>query len=701
MRNWRRAWPGALLLFLLVLLGGCTRLDRVEAERTLQYLEHHRRADPGGLKRWLTHRDPAIRLRAVETLGRIQEPAQKELLISRLSDPDPRVQDAAIFALGQLFSPAVEALLYEGLQQTTDPRRKFRFIEALGKCGTETAADGLMPYLSDADPRVRKAAAISLGQLAERKHFPRSISPALAEMLLCPEEALSWAGAYALFRLSALRTFNDLAGGLDTPHPLTRHFVLKGLERLFALLNSPDFAPYQSQPAYRPLVQKFQSRPFRDKIALCLSDSVWFVQVAALQALETLRDPRYQRQIAGLLKHPHPSVRLTALRTLRKFPGEATEKTVHQVYEQASDWRTRGEALVTLACISPKTALEWVKKDWLTRDWPQSYYAVLALDSLRSPLGRAGELEREATFLLIQLAEVSYLPQANLAIEALIERPNPPALDYFINKLTTGDAPIITVIASYLSLVEDPRVATAVQPLVRAYQTLTPPRDLEAMQAILTALDSIRNADAVPFLQTQLTSPYRQIRQSTRHALRRIAGDTRLAIPRVDNLAPTRTDFPPLSPDSSYRAHFATDAGNFVVELFPEAAPLTVANFVFLVRAGFYNGIGFHRIVPGFVAQGGDPRGDGWGGPGYAILCEYNPHPYERGVVGMALSGKDTGGSQFFITHTPQPHLNGKYTVFGRVQEGMDAVDRLQKFDRIKTATIVTALRNPRYAADR
>ena len=113
------------------------------------------------------------------------------------------------------------------------------------------------------------------------------------------------------------------------------------------------------------------------------------------------------------------------------------------------------------------------------------------------------------------------------------------------------------------------------------------------------------------------------------------------------------------------------------------------ASFVRLARRGFFNGLAFHRVVPNFVIQGGDPRGDGNGGPLYQIRCEINDVPYERGAVGMALSGKDTGGSQWFVTHAPQPHLDGGYTVFGRVTQGMPVVDRIARGDRIRRVTIV------------
>ena len=126
-----------------------------------------------------------------------------------------------------------------------------------------------------------------------------------------------------------------------------------------------------------------------------------------------------------------------------------------------------------------------------------------------------------------------------------------------------------------------------------------------------------------------------------------------------------------------------TTKGRFTIELFPSEAPLTVDNFVQLARSGYYRGIVFHRVVPNFVIQVGDPRGDGSGGPGYEIRCEINEVAYDRAAVGMALSGKDTGGSQWFVTHAPQPHLDGGYTVFGRVIKGMEIVDSIVRGDSI------------------
>ena len=148
---------------------------------------------------------------------------------------------------------------------------------------------------------------------------------------------------------------------------------------------------------------------------------------------------------------------------------------------------------------------------------------------------------------------------------------------------------------------------------------------------------------------------------------------------------------PPFSP----HAYIETDRGVVEIELAILDAPLTVANFMALARKGFFDGTAIHRVVPDFVVQGGDPRGDGEGGPGYTIRDEINMRPYLRGTVGMALDWDDTGGSQFFITHSPQPHLDGRYTVFGTVVAGMDVVDRLAPWDVIRRVRIRDGVTEP------
>ncbi len=139
------------------------------------------------------------------------------------------------------------------------------------------------------------------------------------------------------------------------------------------------------------------------------------------------------------------------------------------------------------------------------------------------------------------------------------------------------------------------------------------------------------------------------------------------------------------------KAIIEMDKGNVVIELFEKDAPQTVANFEKLINEGFYNGLQFHRVIKGFVAQGGCPNGTGAGGPGYTIPCETkgNPNKHERGSLSMAHRGPNTGGSQFFIVYEPQPHLDGLHTVFGKVIEGMEIVDQINQGNIMNKVTVV------------
>lgn len=142
--------------------------------------------------------------------------------------------------------------------------------------------------------------------------------------------------------------------------------------------------------------------------------------------------------------------------------------------------------------------------------------------------------------------------------------------------------------------------------------------------------------------------------------------------------------------ETTYLVELETKKGTIQLELYPEHAPFTVNNFVFLAEAGFYDNVTFHRVISNFMIQGGDPTGSGRGGPGYRFSDETrnNPLIHERGVISMANAGPNTNGSQFFITHAPQPHLNGRHTVFGKVIVGMGVVDNIAQGDRIQKVTV-------------
>ena len=253
--------------------------------------------------------------------------------------------------------------------------------------------------------------------------------------------------------------------------------------------------------------------------------------------------------------------------------------------------------------------------------------------------------------------------------------------------------------------------ATALGGLARLKDPASLPRLLDAYDraradtlddAALAAIDALQalaatsGAPAHAFLQRFPRSPDPLVRLKVAQAfgdLARAAWGDPLPIshpvPAVDYSAEAARLVAVVNSGRLPRARIVTEAGTIELELFADVAPLTVLNFVRLARSGYFDGQRWPRVVPNFVIQGGDPRGDMSGGPGYAIRDEFNRRLYETGTLGMALSGPDTGGSQWFITHSPQPHLDGTYTVFGRVLSGQDVVERVLPDQRIERVEVI------------
>jgi cyclophilin family peptidyl-prolyl cis-trans isomerase len=209
---------------------------------------------------------------------------------------------------------------------------------------------------------------------------------------------------------------------------------------------------------------------------------------------------------------------------------------------------------------------------------------------------------------------------------------------------------------------------------------------IDARAAILSALAEYGPAE-VATVKEGLADRDWAVRVHTVALLAKLdpAGDYRTVIRPVPGNPIAAYDDPELiAPPFSPHVFIETAKGTIEFELAVLDSPQTARNFMTLARKGFFNGLQIHRVVPNFVVQDGDPRGDGSGGPGYSIRDELNERPFLRGTVGMALSWKDTGGSQFFIAHSPQPHLDARYTAFGQVVNGMDVVDRMQQGDVIQ-----------------
>jgi cyclophilin family peptidyl-prolyl cis-trans isomerase len=236
-----------------------------------------------------------------------------------------------------------------------------------------------------------------------------------------------------------------------------------------------------------------------------------------------------------------------------------------------------------------------------------------------------------------------------------------------------------TIAASWVA--ENPKKGN-LEDLLKAYERFSEPSGIEAMQAILNAVEKLNLPASHPFIEQVYLSAQSAALVNQVSGIMDTFGLDRQA--RADVPADLFVPDTLIEMNEKIEALLITDRGEIVIELLPQVAPATVSNFIDLVKKKYYNNLAFHRVVSDFVIQGGDPQGTGWGGPGYSIPCEYGTVPFLRGTVGMATAGKDTGGSQFFICHSEQPHLNGRYTVFGKVISGMEVVDQIQIDDKIQ-----------------
>jgi cyclophilin family peptidyl-prolyl cis-trans isomerase len=266
-------------------------------------------------------------------------------------------------------------------------------------------------------------------------------------------------------------------------------------------------------------------------------------------------------------------------------------------------------------------------------------------------------------------------------LTALTKLKAPDIVKILVQALNHDDFVVRTYAANNLG---ELRPEDAVQPLVAAFKRGEGDTSYSARVAAMSALAKYGPAVATPTLQGALADKDWAVRERAAELLKTIdpSSDAVHAIRPAPPSHSVRYDTSlVVNPAVSPHVYFETDKGTVQIELDVLDAPLTCGNFIELVGKGFFEGLSIHRLVPDFVAQTGDPRGDSEGGPGYTIRDEPNMKPYVRGTVGMALDWRDTAGSQFFITYGPQPQLDARYTVFGRVVAGMDVLDKLSQGD--------------------
>lgn len=641
---------------------------------------------------YLTDEEQTVREHAVRAFGSIQDTSVISLLVDRLtSDAAASVQTSAAFAIGQtagfLSKPARETLEHDLIWVRLDQTKAVdRLIEEVGKFGTMQALGDLMTKFGDAavDPHPR-ALTMAIARFAIRGVTASTATQYLLKRLK-GRSGFTWQDMYALQRIG------------DKPE------VRSELENVVTLFQHPD-----------PLIRlnlavllgklKDERTSIEPLQKLAEYDGDWKVRVAALKALASFHlsgNDGLLRIFRRAIYDGNTYVAVTAIAsvgTAELSPADSSEamnelvtalKTLAQNRESGYVWQLQAEAAIALAKILGARAWPYVT--------PSPYHVRPLQAQMLNAIGITGTPEALPELLRSARGDDKLLARA--ALEGLGELCSKnlhnkeivnSTYDACLAALTTSDVGLVATAAAMVSDSLFPR-ERSVEPLLKKLRMLRVPDDVEAIQQIITTLGKLKDPRARKPLEQELEQPDRSVVVAAAAALKEITNE--------DYADRVKTDFEPLYTDFDFkylravpetiRVKMETIRGDVIMDLYKDAAPFTVMSFLKLAtQRGFYRGLSFHRVVPTFVVQGGDPRGDGWGGAGYSIRSEFSPLTYERGTMGIASAGKDTEGSQFFITQSPQPHLDGRYTIFGKVVSGSDVVDKIQIDDHIFDIKIV------------
>ena len=651
-------------------------VPRIDKLARLLELEDQRSTGRDELSRRLRDPDRGLRRRAALAAGRIAAPELVPPLVELMNDQEVEVRRMAAFALGLAASPlAVERLLAS--LKDADGQVRGRAAEALGRIGDARAALPIARLVVDSLPKTIDRMTVrgdEPGAAAGEWSEQRLALFALARLKDVPAARIAlldgarprfdwWASTWVAMRLESPELRPVLAAAVASDEALQRALGARGLGAL---------ADASAVELLLPLTRD------RDET----------VAMQALRALDAIGDGRARAAATAALDAASDVVRREALRTLSRLPPDASlgERLVRQVGSR-DPW-IRAAALEALAANDRGDfALVLSGMD------PDRDFRVRA--ALAAALGRGGD-EMSVGILHAMLRDDD--PRVVSAVlGALAEARGKDSLDTLRRHLEHPDLGVRVAAAEAVSGLSP---AAMSEPLVAAWRRGLGDGDgeLEARIASLLALAAQKDAAARAGLaEAARRDPSRALRARAALLLREAGGEAVDPGPQQVSRAPLdyRAAMAPYDPRAGVplytpRAFLKTRHGTIEIHFDVVEAPLTTAAFLSLARRGFYDGLSFHRVEPGFVVQGGCPRGDGNGGPGYALRCEITRRAYGRGSVGMALSGKDTGGSQFFITLQPQPQLDGGYTLFGQVVAGMDVVDRIRPGDLIEGVTVWT-----------
>jgi cyclophilin family peptidyl-prolyl cis-trans isomerase/HEAT repeat protein len=616
--------------------------------------------------------DPAVRRRSALAIGRVGLAQGAPSLTAALGDVDENVRATAAFGLGLLgLRESVEPLT--ALLKDASAAVRGRAIQALGLVGDPTAVAAIAdasgscgPLLAPIDPdsEVDPAPDVEACRLALYAFVRLKAFDALARVALDAQGepiARWWPVAFALQRIGDSRAVPALEMLLPTPGIYTAGFALKGL----AAAGDRRVVPTALALAARP-------------------DADVKLRVAAVRALAQVGGADAVEPLLTLLGDPDTpaTLRLEVVTAL----GAAGD---HRAFDPLLDLITAPQAPLRAAALAAAARID-----------PEGFLLVLS-STRRDPdpavrASLAGVLaglpaDRVRGQIMSLVADGDPRVEGP-ALEALVRIGAPDLPRRLFDALA---APDFVVRSTAADLVGELKPEGGAARLVTAYERGDSDATYAARLAALVALSRYGGEDAQTTLRRALGDREWPVR------LRAAALLEALGEPGATPERPAPVRQPAeffgspaiLHPAYSPHAFVETRHGTIEIELDVVESPVTTASFVELARSGFFNGLKVHRLVPGFVIQTGDPRGDGEGGPGYTIRDELSSTPYLRGTVGMALGGKETGGSQFFITLSPQPHLDAQYTAFGRVVRGDEVLDLIEAGDVIERIRIWDGVR--------
>jgi len=628
---------------------------------------------PDLFQRALVAPDSLVRRTAALAAGRIGDLRATPLLLRVLDQPDSTVRVAAAFALGLLRdSSAVEPLIQRltGLPPL-DTATASEAITALAKTGGRRTAEFFAAVLGGKTTLSQTDPSPALGQILLEMWRLGPDAPADALLSFADDTVRStrWRALYSLGRLRTPQAGNHLIAALQSEDPETRAIAARALTRAYA--DTARLAP----------------ATLAGLLARAVDDQDPGVRINAMRALGTFHDSSFVSAVSSRADDPDFNVRVQSASTLGDLPGAASSAALRRVLQSKAAFAVRREALLGLARVDPNAfsaaAASWKSSaDWRARAAAAEGWA------------RAGHKDvpwfvsdRDGRVIAAGLqAWADTVPGADPALIAAARR-----------LVTHPDAAVRSVSADALARAADPvDIAPLVQMYGRSLRDSFPEASISALGA-LAAIYRTGQSGAARIEREFLA----KVPRPDNYLLRRWADSNwdeaaerwGPAYPLVTGR--TLQDYRELArqfllaPDSLARPHVFVDTeqkGVIELELFGPDAPLTVANFLRLLDRRFFDGNRWHRVVPNFVVQDGDPRGDGFGGPGGAIRDEINRNRYGlKPTLGMALSGPDTGSSQWFITLSPQPHLDGTYTVFGRVVGNFGPLARVTQGDVIRS----------------